>query len=171
MRSGKLGPEGALFDFSVSERLALPRFAAAKVRHSCELCKAVAGAGQILKSQQPDTQRPSLRSTIFSVQLDFLRPFGRICNPTALNISICNAINGARPGLKILIFTTAGLQIQLNRYPARVGAGPVPARTPATAFFFARTYRLMTVRAGTGPAPTSGNLAERKRRILSIRLL
>ena len=46
-------------------------------------------------------------------------------------------------------------EIQLNGYPDSVGAGPVPARTPATAFFFARTYRLMTVRAGTGPAPTS----------------
>jgi len=41
-------------------------------------------------------------------------PFGRICNPTALNISICSAINRAKAGLKILIFTTAGLQIQPN---------------------------------------------------------
>ena len=65
MRSGKLGTEGALVDFSVSERLALPRFAAAKLRHYCELCKAMAGAGQILKSQQLDTQYPSHRSARF----------------------------------------------------------------------------------------------------------
>jgi len=40
-----------------------------------------------------------------------------------LNISICNAINGARSGLKILIFNTAGLQIQPN------GTGGLPIRT------------------------------------------
>ena len=70
MRSGKLGTEGALFDFSVSERLALPRFAVAKVRHSCELCKGVAGAGQILKSQQPDTQQLFSPFSWIFVQLD-----------------------------------------------------------------------------------------------------
>ena len=37
--------------------------------------------------------------------------FGRICNPAALNISICNAIIG----LKILIFRASGLQITSGR--------------------------------------------------------
>ena len=42
--------------------------------------------------------------------LDLRSQFGRICNPTAVSISICNALIG----LKILIFHAAGLQIQPN---------------------------------------------------------
>ena len=37
-------------------------------------------------------------------------PLERICNPLALNISICNALIG----LQVLILLAAGLQIWLN---------------------------------------------------------
>ena len=40
-------------------------------------------------------------------------PFVRICNPNGLNMSICNAIK-IFFGLKILIFSSVGLQIRLN---------------------------------------------------------
>ncbi len=39
-------------------------------------------------------------------------PLVRICNPHALNISICNAIIG----LKILILYTSGLQIPMSAW-------------------------------------------------------
>ena len=46
----------------------------------------------------------------YSVIIQIGVTLGRICNPAALNISICNAIIG----LKILIFKTSGLQIPMS---------------------------------------------------------
>ena len=49
------------------------------------------------------------------VNVHFVTPLGRICNPTAISMSICNAENES--GLQILIPNAAGLQIRQSGDP------------------------------------------------------
>ena len=132
--------------------------------HTSYTCSGVRSVGSVrcfpIKHSIGDDFRICLmgtRSVGFVIRssrsVGFINPFGRICNPTALSISICNAINRAKSGLEILIFITAGLQIQPNgkrfvprpgiflaRLPIRTARPPISMARPPIQNYFPLFY-------------------------------